>query len=111
MARTGWAAQPPITFVALADAFKAGLLFDVEYVDRLRPQVTSHGLFGLQVPEPGQTHRLWPAARAGKRFSQGFGNPLHGAALIAQSCDLVLLLWMERPPLFATSTSSIHQCP
>jgi len=34
----------------------------------------------------------------------------HGATLVAECCGLLLLLWIERPPLGAANTASINQC-
>jgi hypothetical protein len=63
--------------------------------------------------------RLFTFAWSGKRCRcptapcgdcQGFGEATHGEALVPERCGLLLLLWIERPPLSAANTASIHQC-
>ena len=44
----------------------------MDHVAGLDPLVPANELFGLQVPEPAQAHRLEPATSGGERHSQGF---------------------------------------
>jgi hypothetical protein len=90
---------------------KAGELFgvDVDHVARSGPLVAAHWLCRLQVLEPAETQGLEHPANGGKRRRQHPGHSSERAALMAEVNGVLQLLWIERPPLGAANTPSIHQ--
>jgi hypothetical protein len=108
---TTGAAKPAISGDPVTDPFKAGQLFgvDVDHVARLCPLVAAHQLSGLQVLESAETQGLEHSAHSGERCSQDPGNATEGAALMAEVNGALQLQWIERPPLGAANTASIHQ--
>ena len=106
----------------MANPLKAGQLsllrrslrlgVDVDHVAGLSPLVPADWLFGLQVPERAQAHRLEPATRVEERHSQGFGDAPHRAALMVQCPGLLLLLrmsvrrWLRRTLRRSTSAAA-----
>jgi hypothetical protein len=63
----------------------------------------------LQVFQAPQTHGFESAADGGKRKGQQAGDAPEGAALMAQGNGALQMLWIERPPLAAANTATIHQ--
>ena len=110
--RTTGGAQAAISADPVTDPFKAGQLFGVEvdHVAGLCPLVAAHRLCGLQVLESAETQGLAHSAHSGERCSQDPGNATEGAALMAEGNGALQLQWIERPPLGAANTASIHQC-
>jgi len=95
----------------LTDAIKAGELFGVNVVHGTWPcpLVATHRLCGLQVLEPVETQGLDHPANGGKRRRQNLGHSSERAALMAEVNCALQLLWIERPPLGAANTASIHK--
>jgi len=95
-----------------ANPVKASQLFgvDVDHVAGLCPLVAAHWLGGLQVLEPAKPYGFEHSANGGERRCQPPGNTTESAALMAEVHSALQLLWIERPPLGAANTPSIHQC-
>jgi hypothetical protein len=118
--RTTGGAQAAIFGDPVTDALKAGELFviDVDHVAWLCPLVAAYRLSRLQVPllrrslrlEPAETQGLDHPAHGGKRRRQHPGHSSERAALMAEVNGALQLQWIERPPLGAANTASIHQC-
>jgi hypothetical protein len=68
-----------------------------------------HWLGKLQVLESSETEGFEHPANGGKRCSQDPGHSFERAALMALVNGALQLLWIERPPLGAANTASIHQ--
>ena len=110
--RTTGGALASISGNPVTDALKAGELFgvDVDHVAWPFPLVATYRLGGLQVLEPAETQGLEHPANGGKRRRQNPGHSSERAALMAEVNSALQLLWIERPPLGAANTASIHQC-
>jgi hypothetical protein len=95
----------------VTDAIEPGQLFDVhvDHVARPCPLVSPHRHRWLQVFQAPQTHGIESGADCGKRKGQQAGDAPEGAALMAQGNGTLQMLWIERPPLAAANTASIHQ--
>jgi hypothetical protein len=114
------AAFTTITGDALTDPLKARQLslirrslrlgVDVDHVAGLRSLVPADWLCGLQVSQTPEPNGYEPTANGGQRCCQVFGDATHGAAFMVQCPGLLLLPWIERPPLGTANTTSIHQC-
>ena len=95
----------------MTDPFKAGQLFgvDVDHVAGPCPLVAPHWLSRLQVLEPAETQGFEHPAHGGERRRQHPGHSSERATLMAEVHSALQLLWIERPPLCAANTASIHQ--
>ena len=83
---------------------------DVDRVAGLCPLVAAHWLGRLQVLESAEPQALEHRAHSGERCRQHTGHSSERAALMAEVHSSLQLLWIERPPLAAANTASIHQC-
>jgi hypothetical protein len=119
VSRTTGGAKAAITGDLVTNPLKAGQLLllrrslrlgvDVDHVARPGPLIAAHWLCRLQVLEPAETQGLEHSAHSGERCGQDPGNATERAALMAQIYSVLQLLWIERPPLGAANTASIHQ--
>jgi hypothetical protein len=103
--RTTGAAKRAISGDLETYPLKASQLFDVD-VDHfagLRAHVAADRLSGLD-------ERLENPAHGAARHYQDSGHSSDSAALTAEACIELQLLWIERPPLSAPNTPSIRQC-
>jgi hypothetical protein len=83
---------------------------DVDHVAGLSPLIPADWLFGLQVSQAPEHDGLEPTANGRERSCQVLGDAPHGAALMPWCPGLLLLPWIERPPLGAANTASTYQC-
>jgi hypothetical protein len=111
VARTSRAANAPIASDPVPDAIKPGQLFDVDvdHVARLRPLVSPYRHWWLQLFKAAQAKGFEGATDSGERQGQQACDATEGAALMAQGNGALQMLWLERPPLAAANTASIHQ--
>ena len=105
-------AEPSISGDPVTNPLKAGELFgvDVDHVAWPCPLVATYRLDRLQILEPAETQGLEHPANGRKRCPQHPGHSSERAALMAEVNSSLQLLWIERPPLAAANTASIHQC-
>ncbi len=95
----------------VSDEIEPGHLFDVD-VDHLAspgPLVAPHRHWRMQVFQTAQAKGFEGAADNGERQGQQAENAPEGAALMAQGIGALQILWIERPPLAAAKTATIHQ--
>jgi len=83
---------------------------DMDHVARAFPLVALHWLPGLQIPEPAKPQGVHHPPDNGKRRLEGLSDPAERAALVPEVHSPLQLLRIERPPLGAAHTPSIHQC-
>jgi len=83
---------------------------DLDHAARLRPLVPADWLSGLQFPQAPKPNSLEPTPNRCQRYCQVFVDAPYGALLMALCLGLLLLRWIDRPPLGAANTASIHQC-
>jgi hypothetical protein len=110
--RTTGATKAAISGDPVTNPLKAGELFgvDVDHVAWLCPLVAGHRLCRLQVLESAETQGLEYPTKGGERSCQHPGNTTEDAPLMAELHSALQLQWIERPPLCAANTASIHQC-
>lgn len=108
---TTGATEPTLTDDSVTSPFKASQLFgvDVDYFAGLDPLVAEHRFGGLQVPEPAAAKGLEQSAYGEEGYCQNPGDATDGPALIAEGHRSLELEWIERQPLRAANTASIHQ--
>jgi hypothetical protein len=82
---------------------------DVNHVARPRPLITAYRLSWLQVLESAEAQGLEHPTDGGEWRRQHPGDATQGAALMAEVNGALQLQWIERPPLSAANTASIHQ--
>jgi len=117
--RTTGRAQASVTRDPVTNPLKAGQLLllrrslrlgvDVDHVAGLCPLVAAHWLSGLQVLESAEAQGLEHPTNGGEWRRQDPGDATQGAALMAEVNGALQLLWIERPPVSAANTASIHQ--
>ncbi len=95
----------------MADTLEAGQLFDVDmdHVAGALPLVAPHRRLGIKVLESTQRQGVHhpPDCRQGRLESLGEATKF--AALVPEVYGLLQLLRIERPPLAAANSPSIHQ--
>jgi len=109
--RTTGRAQASVTRDPVTDPLKAGQLLgiDVDHVAWPRPLIAAYRLSWLQVLESAEAHGLEHPTDGGEWRRQHPGHSSERAALMAEVNGALQLLWIERPPLAAANTASIHQ--
>jgi len=95
----------------VTDTLQAGQLFGVgmDHVAGPCPLIEAHRLSRLQILEPAKPYGREQPTNGGERSCQHPGNATESAALMAEINGVLQLLWIERPPLGAANTTSIHQ--
>jgi hypothetical protein len=103
-------AEPAITGDPVTYTLKAGQLFgiDVGHVAGPCPLITAKRLDGLQVHEWAKPYGVDHHAIGGERPRQHPCQSSEPAPLMGELIGAFQLKWIERPPMSATNTSSIH---
>jgi hypothetical protein len=110
--RTTGRAQASVTRDPVTHSLKASELLGI-YVNHVAgpgPLITVYRLSWLQVLESAEAQGLEHPTDGGEWRRQYPGDATQGAALMAEVNRALQLQWIERPPLVAANTPSIHQC-
>jgi hypothetical protein len=111
VARTRGAAKAPNASDMVTNTMEPGKLFDVDvdHVARPSPLVSPHRHRWLQVLQAPQAKGFDVAADGGERQGQLARVGPEGASIVLHGHSALQILWIERPPLGAAKTASIHQ--
>ena len=74
------------------------------------PLVALDWRFGLEIPQPTQPQAVEKPRQGGEGSCQQPGDVPELEPLVTEIHALLQLLRIERPPLAAANTPSIHQC-